>query len=88
MSFKFNKLTVNHVEDPANLKKQPKHPAGRQGGIINERLFIMMEKEKSRPGPFELLGNYDSNKSEAELFSDAEYRHLVNLLLYLSLGRD
>ncbi len=46
----------------------------------------MMDKQKSTPGLFEKLGNYDSNADEIELMMDDEYRQLMNYLLFLSLG--
>ena len=55
-------------------------------GIIKERLFVMMDKQKSKPGLFERLGDYDSNANEIELLKDEEYRQLMNYPLFVSLG--
>ncbi len=55
-------------------------------GIINERLFVVMDKQKSVPGLFERLGEYDLNAEETELMMNDEYRKIMNYLLYISLG--
>lgn len=55
-------------------------------GIINERLFVMMDKQKSEPGLFERLGEYDLDADEIELMKDDEYRKIMNYLLFISLG--
>ena len=51
----------------------------------NQRYFIALAKQTSRPGIFETLGSYDLNTDDAELFGDDRYRRLINLLIYRSL---
>jgi hypothetical protein len=81
-SLKFNKI----ARGLGGLDRQSLVAGHYPSGIINERLFIMMDKQKSTPGLFEKLGNYDSNADEIELMMDDEYRQLMNYLLFLSLG--
>ena len=81
-SLKFNKI----ARGLGGLDRQSLVAGHYPSGIINERLFVMMDKQKSTPGLFEKLGNYDSNADEIELMMDDEYRQLMNYLLFLSLG--
>lgn len=53
-------------------------------GVGKKRYFISLAKKTSRPGIFELLGSYDLNKDDAELFGDDRYRRLMNILIYRS----
>jgi hypothetical protein len=53
-------------------------------GTVKKRYFISLAKKTSRPGIFELLGSYDLNKDDAELFGDDRYRRLMNILIYRS----
>ena len=46
----------------------------------------MMDKQKSVPGLFERLGDYDPDANEIELMMDDEYRQLMNYLLFVSFG--
>lgn len=53
-------------------------------GAEKKRYFVSLAKQTSRPGIFELLGSYDLNKDDAELFGDDRYRRLMNILIYRS----
>ena len=65
--------------------KRPNLALKRQGAG-RKRDFISLAKKTSRPGIFEMLGSYDLNTDDAELFGDDRYRRLINLLIYRSLG--
>jgi hypothetical protein len=56
-----------------------KNPDTRQ-----KRYFLSLARKSSRPGIFEMLGSYDLNSDDAELFGDDRYRRLMNLLIYRS----
>ncbi len=45
----------------------------------------MMDKQKSEPGLFERLGEYDLDADEIELMKNDEYRKIMNYLLFISL---
>ncbi len=81
-SLKFNKI----ARGLGGLDRESLVAGHYPGGIINERLFVMMDKQKSKPGLFERLGDYDPNANEVELLKDEEYRQLMNHLLFISLG--
>jgi len=63
-----------------------KHPdlAVKHPGAGRKRDLISLAKKTSRPGIFEMLGSYDLNTDDAELFGDDRYRRLINLLIYRS----
>lgn len=50
----------------------------------HKRDFLSLARKTSRPGIFELLGSYDLNTDDANLFGDDQYRRLMNLLVYRS----
>jgi len=59
---------------------------GKHTGTGQKRYFVSLAKKTSRPGIFEMLGSYDLNTDDAELFGDDQYRRLINLLIYRSQG--
>jgi hypothetical protein len=65
------------VENNQNL-------AEKKIGVNKKRYFISLAKKNSHPGIFELLGSYDLNTDDAELFGDDRYRRLMNILIYRS----
>lgn len=67
------------------VAKRPDLAVKRQGAG-RKRDFVALAKKTSRPGIFEMLGSYDLNTDDAELFGDDRYRRLMNLLIYRSLG--
>ncbi len=67
------------------VAKRPDFAVKRQGAG-RKRDFLSLAKKTSRPGIFEMLGSYDLNTDDAELFGDDHYRRLINILIYRSQG--
>jgi hypothetical protein len=51
---------------------------------MQKRYCLSLARKSSRPGIFEMLGSYELNSDDAELFGDDRYRRLMNLLIYRS----
>jgi hypothetical protein len=81
-SLKFNKI----ARGLGGLDRQSIVAGHYPSGIINERLFVVMDKRKSVPGVFERLGAYDFNASKDPLMMVDDYRKLMNYLQFISLG--
>lgn len=56
----------------------------RHSSTQHKRYFLSLARNTSRPGVFEMLGSYDLNTDDAELFGDDRYRRLMNLLIFRS----
>jgi hypothetical protein len=56
----------------------------RNSSTPHKRYFLSLAMNTSRPGIFEMLGSYDLNTDEAELFGDDRFRRLMNLLIFRS----
>jgi len=56
----------------------------RPSSTRHKRYFLSLARKTSRPGIFEMLGSYDLNTDDAELFGDDRYRRLMNLLIFRS----
>ncbi len=66
----------------AAIENRKQKLAGSHPNADQKRYFVSLAKKNSRPGIFEMLGEYDLKTDDAELFGDDHYRRLINLLIY------